>query len=76
MERGVGLGDVPESVGSREADGLTWVLYEVEGRGLSFDLALAEDGTGRSYLVLLQSTRSERDFYYAEVYLPAVDALK
>ena len=72
----LGLGDVPESFGNREADGLTWSLYEVEVGGLSLDIALAEDGTGRSYLILLQSTGSERDFHYAEVYLPAIDALK
>ena len=70
------LGDVPESAGNREADGLTWVLYEVEVRGLSFDIALAEEGAEKSYLILLQSTSGERDFYYAKVYLPAIDALK
>jgi len=69
-----GLDEVPESVGSREANDLNWSLYEIEALGLLFDLAIAEsDGT--SYLILLQSTASERDFYYAEVYLPAVDAL-
>ena len=69
-----GLDEVPESIGSREANDLNWSLYEVEALGLLFDLAIAEsDGT--SYLILLQSTASERDFYYAEVYLPAVDAL-
>jgi len=69
-----GLDEVPESVGSREANDLNWSLYEVEALGLLFDLAIAEsDGT--SCLILLQSTASERDFYYAEVYLPAVDAL-
>ena len=36
----------------------------------------SDDGTGGSYLIVLQSTGGERDFYYAEVYLPAIDALK
>jgi pimeloyl-ACP methyl ester carboxylesterase len=69
-----GLDEVPESVGSREANDLNWSLYEAEALGLLFDLAIAESN-GTSYLILLQSTASERDFYYAEVYLPAVDAL-
>ena len=71
-----GLGDVPESAGIREGDGLTWMLYEIEVKGLPWDIALADDGTGGSYLIVLQSTGGERDFYYAEVYLPAIDALK
>ena len=70
----LGLDEVPESVGSREANDLNWSLYEVEVQGLSIDLAVAESN-GTSYLILLQSTASERDFYYAEVFLPAVDAL-
>jgi hypothetical protein len=68
------LGEVPISTGSRQANDLNWSLYEAEAKGLLFDLAITEsDGT--SYLILLQSTASERHFYYAEVYLPAVDAL-
>ena len=67
-----GLGQAPESVRSREANDLHWSLYEFEAQGLAIDVAIAEsDGT--SYLILLQSTAGERDFYYAEVYLPAID---
>lgn len=70
----LGLGEVPESVGSREAKGLNWSLYEVEVQGIAIDMAIAEsDGT--SYFILLQTTAGERDFYYTEVYLPAIDAL-
>ena len=69
-----GLDEVPESVGARQANDLNWLLYEFEAQGLAIDLAVAEsDGT--SYLILLVSTASERDFYYMEVYLPAIDAL-
>ena len=79
----VGLGDVPESAGIREGDGLTWTLYEIEAHlnsalpylAVPFDFALADDGWG-TYLIMLKSTGSERDFYYAEVYLPAIDALR
>jgi len=70
----LGLGEVPESVGSRQANGLNWSLYEVEVQGIVIDMAIAEsDGT--SFFILLQSTAGERDFYYTEVYLPAIDAL-
>jgi len=68
------LDEVPESVGSRQANDLNWSLYEFELQGLSIDLAIAESD-GNSYFILLQSTASERDFYYTEVYLPALDAL-
>ena len=70
----LGLDDVPETVGSREANDLDWSLYELDVQGLSVDLAVTES-EGTAYLVLLQSPASERDFYYANVYLPAIDAL-
>lgn len=70
----LGLSEIPESVGSREASDLHWSLYEVEVQGLLLDGAIAESN-GTSYFILLQSTAGERDFYYAEVYLPAIDAL-
>jgi len=69
-----GLGEASQSVGGREANNLNWSLYEFESQGLAIDLALAESN-GTSYLILLQSTAGERDFYYAEVFLPAIDAL-
>jgi hypothetical protein len=70
----LGLAAVPDSVGSREATELSWTLFEFEVQGMSIDVAIAEsDGT--SYFILLQSMASERDFYYTEVYLPAIDAL-
>ncbi len=69
----LGLDGVPQTVGSREANDLNWLLYESEAQGLAIDLAVAEsDGT--SYLVLLQSTVRDHDFYYTEAYLPAIDA--
>jgi pimeloyl-ACP methyl ester carboxylesterase len=70
----LGLDGVLESVGSRQANDFNWSLYEVEFEGLVLDLAIAEsDGT--SYLVLLQAIAGERDFYYTQVFLPAIDAL-
>jgi len=67
--------DAPfEPVGQRETDFLTWDLYEIEDLGQSIDLALAEHD-GRLFLVQLGATPPRRDAYYAEVFLPAVDAL-
>jgi len=70
----LGLDEVPKKAGSRKANGLNWSLYEFEIQGLLIDMAVAESG-GTSYLILLQTTASERDFYYAEAFLPALDAL-
>ena len=70
----LGLDEVPDKLGSREADELSWSLYEFEVQGLLVDMAVAESG-GTSYLIMLYSPASERDFYYDEVYLPALDAL-
>jgi pimeloyl-ACP methyl ester carboxylesterase len=70
----LGLYEVPEKAGSRKANGLTWSLYEIELHDVLADMAIAESG-GTSYLVMLIGPPSERDFYYEEVFLPAVDAL-
>ena len=70
----LGLDELPESVGEREANGLTWTLYTVEVQGISVDIALAEGG-GKVLIVLLQSPLGERDALYEAVYLPAIDAL-
>jgi pimeloyl-ACP methyl ester carboxylesterase len=68
------LESIPDSTGTREANGLTWMLYEFEVQGVAIDLALAEqDGTG--YLVLMQYPPDEREALYMSVFLPAVDAL-
>jgi pimeloyl-ACP methyl ester carboxylesterase len=71
----LGLEEVPEKVGNRKSDNFSWSLYEFEVQGVLVDMAVAES-RGTSYLILLQSPASERDFYHAEVYLPVVDALK
>jgi pimeloyl-ACP methyl ester carboxylesterase len=70
----LGLDELPESVGEREANGLTWTLYAVEVQTLSVDFALTEGG-GMVFIVLLQSAMDERDALYEAVYLPAIDAL-
>ncbi len=68
------LGGTPESVGQREANGLTWSLYAVEVQGIPVDMAIAE-ADGLALLVMLQSAADEHDALYEAVFLPGIDAL-
>jgi pimeloyl-ACP methyl ester carboxylesterase len=70
----MGLDKVPERTGKDRAGGRVWSLYELEVNGLSMDLAITECANS-SMVVALRSTKDERDFYYDEVFLPAIDAL-
>jgi pimeloyl-ACP methyl ester carboxylesterase len=70
----MGLYEVPKSTGKDRAGGRVWSLYELEVNGLSMDLAITEYDNS-SMVVALRSTKDERDFYYEEVFLPAIDAL-
>jgi len=70
----LGLDEEPESTGEREANGLTWMIYSFEFRGLAMDIAVAE-GERIALMVLLQSDPDERDALYDSVFLPTVDAL-
>ena len=70
LQTQLGLDEALSLAGTREANNLTWSLYETEGRGLSLNIALTEhDGT------ILSTPFDERGFYFSEVFLPAVDAL-
>jgi pimeloyl-ACP methyl ester carboxylesterase len=70
----LGLDEAPGEAGTREANGLTWALYETTVQNLSIDIALAEaDGT--AYVILLQSSPEERESLYEAVFLPTIDAL-
>jgi len=69
-----GLDEVPQHTEVRETDELVWSLFKVESGGLVIDIAVAQEFF-LTYLVVLQSLPGERDFYYSEVYLPAIDAL-
>lgn len=69
----LGLDEFPEPTETIELPGLVWNLYEVTVQGQPADLAVTEaDGTG--YLVLLISTPNQREVYYNQVFLPAVNA--
>jgi pimeloyl-ACP methyl ester carboxylesterase len=75
LSRQMGLAQPPEQGGERQANGLTWALYEFTARGVQVDMAIAEKD-GVAMVVLLQSVAAERDNLYEKVFLPAVDALK
>jgi hypothetical protein len=70
----LGLEEVPEAVGEREANGLTWTLYAVTVQGVEIDMALTE-ADGLALIVLLQSDPGEHEALYEAVFLPAIDAL-
>lgn len=70
-----GIEAFPESRTTREANGLTWSIYETTGpQGLLADVAIAE-GEGVVYGIILLSTPLDRPTYYDGLFLPAIDAL-
>jgi pimeloyl-ACP methyl ester carboxylesterase len=69
-----GLQEDPESSGTREANGLTWVLYHFDVMGYPSDLALAES-RGTTYMIQMTSSKEERDSLFEKVFLPVVDGL-
>jgi pimeloyl-ACP methyl ester carboxylesterase len=74
--QGVGLDSNPKPLSQHRANGLTWQLYRSTYQGNPVDIALADNGKGRTYLVLMLSLPKERDDLYKAVYLPVIDALK
>lgn len=71
----LGLSAFPEATETREANGLAWSLYDIEVQGSPAKLAVTESGE-MGYLILLITTAAEIETYTAEVFLPAVDALR
>jgi uncharacterized protein len=73
------LQSVPDSVGTRTTDALTWTLYKVDVRAdtitVSVDFALAA-GDGKTYVVFLQTSPDEYDSLHDSLFLPLLDALK
>ena len=70
----LGLDGPPRPSGAMETGGGAWSLFEVEARGQSFDIAVAEHG-GTVVAVVLRSLPALRSFYRDEVFLPAVEAV-
>ncbi len=67
-----GLGD---SSGLREANGLTWTLYEGVLQSFPLNAAFAQDGETTLLVVLVSGTEAERAALVESVFYPAVDAL-
>ena len=74
METQLGLDSFPESIGTRDTQHFTWVLYQIETQGLVLDVAVT-DADGIAYLVLLQTLPADQETLYEQIFLPSVDAL-
>jgi len=57
----------------RQANGLTWSIYETSSQGYPVDLAFAKS-KNQTLMVLLISHKDEHDALYNKVFLPVVDA--
>lgn len=64
-----------QSTGTRSTFAFTWTLYKSEVSGVALDIAVAEDADG-AYIIIAQTPESDRDFYYQNLFLPAVDAYR
>ena len=71
-----GLDTAPNLVGTRKANGLTWSLYETTSYGRPVELAMADNGSGGSLVVVLFCHKDEHDALYQTVYLPIIDSAK
>ncbi len=68
-----GVDETPEPTGTREANGLTWTLYSFTAAGFQLHLATA-NGDGAGYVIIVLTTAEEAQFYYDNLFIPAVDA--
>ncbi len=76
----LGLTEAPESVGGYQSPVLAWTLYYVDVKApsgtIAVDFALAEDkASGKTYIVLLQTTPDEYDALHKDVFQPVLEAL-
>ena len=67
-----GLKETPASTGTREANGLTWTLYQFALMSIPSDLAVAES-EGTTYMIQMTSSEEEHDSLYEKVFLPVID---
>jgi hypothetical protein len=72
----VGLDSTPEEAGIYEINGRSWQLYTAEAANNSVDIALLELPDGWTWLVMMTSDTAERDAFYEQLFLPAVEALE
>ncbi|MCI0555221.1 MAG: alpha/beta hydrolase, partial [Anaerolineae bacterium] len=59
----------------RQANGLTWTIYQTSSQGNPVDIAFAKYGN-ETLMVLLFSHKDERDALYNTVFIPIVDSTK
>ena len=57
----------------RQANGLTWTMYQTSSKGIPVDIAFAKYGN-ETLMVLLLSHKDERDVIYNTVFIPIVDS--
>ena len=70
----LGWEEVPESIGSYEAESRTWTLYEAEVQGYPAIMATAEED-GTTIFVFLVSEADEQEALANAVFYPALDAV-
>lgn len=75
LERQFNLDTPLEAAGEYQSAEYPWQLYTATIRGQPADIALSEFGDG-TLLVMLISEPAIRDDFYAQVFLPALDALR
>lgn len=75
MAAQLGLDSIPESSGTREANGITWTLYDVELLGFPSKIAIAEQG-GTTYLIQFIAVGSEIDALTESVFYPVIDSFE
>ncbi|MEJ2207462.1 MAG: alpha/beta hydrolase [Anaerolineae bacterium] len=71
----LGLDPGTEPTTRAEIGSMMWDLYTFEIQGYPADLALAEDGE-KAYFVFLISPADEHEALYAQLFLPAVEAME
>lgn len=70
-----GDADEIETLETRDANGLTWTLYQAEASGFLLYVATAsDDGTG--YLIIVLTNPDQAEFYYDNLFIPAVDGFE
>ncbi len=75
----LGLTEAPTAIGGYQSAVLAWTLYKVDVKAptgtIAVDLALAPDTTsGKTYIVLLQTTPDEYDALHKSVFQPTLEA--
>lgn len=62
-------------IDERQANGLTWTMYQTSSKGIPVDIAFAKYGN-ETLMVLLLSHKDERNALYSTVFIPIVDSTK